>query len=108
MVTGYGVWKFFRKKSTAHSPAIATTCPPSTVAFTLIGRQQFSQSETKSSSPSVASSMTRLSELQKGQEMVVVASRRLFPFSFQFLLGLAAVFAEEVGGFGLVVDDGKI
>ena len=22
-----------------------------------------------------------------------------FPFSFQFLLGLAAVFAEEVGGF---------
>ena len=24
-----------------------------------------------------------------------------FPFSFQFLLGLAAVFAEEVGGFAL-------
>ncbi len=29
--------------------------------------------------------------------MVVVVSRRLFPFSFQFFSRLAAVFAEEVG-----------
>ena len=43
--------------------------------------------------------MTRVSELQKGHEMVVVDSRRLFPFSFQFFTRLAAVFAEEVGGF---------
>ena len=44
--------------------------------------------------------MTRVSELQKGQEMVVVGSRRLVPFSFQLFTRLAAVFAEEVGGFG--------
>ncbi len=31
-----------------------------------------------------------------------------FPFSFQFFTRLAAVFAEEVGGFGLVAFDGKI
>ena len=52
--------------------------------------------------------MTRVSELQKGQEMVVVASRRLFPFSFQFFTRLPAVFAEEVGGFGMFEKDGKI
>ena len=27
---------------------------------------------------------------------------------FQFLLGLAAVFAEEVGGFGFIINDGLI
>ena len=43
--------------------------------------------------------MTRVSELQKGHEMVVVDSRGLLPFSFQFFTRLAAVFAEEVGDF---------
>ena len=43
--------------------------------------------------------MTSVSELQKGHEMVVVASRRLFPFRFQFFARLAAVFAEEGGYF---------
>jgi hypothetical protein len=34
----------------------------------------------------------------------------LLPFSFQFFTRLAAVFAEEVGGFGMVVifSDGQI
>ena len=32
----------------------------------------------------------------------------LFPFSFQFFTCLAAVFAEEVGGFGVVVGYGPI
>ena len=32
----------------------------------------------------------------------------LVPFSFQFFTRLAAVFAEEVGGFGLFVIDGPI
>ena len=70
--------------------------------------QQFSQSETKSISPSIPSRMTRVSELQKGQEMVVVASRRLFPFNFQFFTRLAAVFAEDFDGFGVVGSDGCI
>ena len=39
--------------------------------------------------------MTRVSELQKGQEMVVVDSRKLLPFSFQFFGCLGSVFAEE-------------
>ena len=85
VVKGYGVRKFFRKKSTAHSPSIETTCPPSTTALTLIGRQQFSQSDTKSSSPSIPSSMTRVSELQKGQEIVVVPSNDYFPSAFNFV-----------------------
>ncbi len=93
---GYGVWKFFRKKVRLILLQSKLPCPPSTTAFTLIGRQQFSQSETRSSSPSVPSSMTRVSELQKGQEIVVVPSNGLFPFSFQFFTRLAAVFAEEV------------
>ena len=38
--------------------------------------------------------MTRVSELQKGQEMVVVDSTKLLPFRFQFFTCLAAVFAE--------------
>ena len=46
--------------------------------------------------------------MQKGQEMVVVASRRLFPFSFQFCTRLAAVFAEEVGDFGLFGNNSTI
>ena len=44
--------------------------------------------------------MTRVSELQKGHEMVVVDSRKLLPFSFQFFSCLGSVFAEEVGDFG--------
>ena len=52
--------------------------------------------------------MTRVSELQKGQEMVVVDSRKLLPFSFQFFGSFAAVFAEEVGHFGVLVFDGRI
>jgi len=59
----------------------------------LMGRQQFSQSETRSTSSSVRSSMTRVSELQKGQEMLVVGTRMLLLFSFQFFSRLAAVFA---------------
>ena len=43
--------------------------------------------------------MTRVSELQKGQEMVVVYSRKLLPFSFQFFNRLCSVFAEEVRQF---------
>ena len=31
-----------------------------------------------------------------------------YPFSFQFLLGLAAVFADEVGDFGMIAHDGPI
>ena len=31
-----------------------------------------------------------------------------FPFSFQFFTRLAAVFAEEVGGFGMFAPDGRI
>ena len=49
--------------------------------------------------------MTSVSELQKGHEMVVVASRRLFPFSFQFFTRLGSVFAEEVGKFGTFESD---
>ena len=45
--------------------------------------------------------MTRVSELQKGHEMVVVDSRKLLPFSFQFFTRFGSVFAEEVGGFGI-------
>ncbi len=76
-------WRIFeRDGKQAYSASKPTTWPPSTVAFTLIGLQQFSQSETRSIFPSIPSGMTRVSELQKGQEMVVVDSRRLFPFSF--------------------------
>ena len=50
--------------------------------------------------------MTRVSELQKGQEMVVVVSRKLLPFSFQFFSPLAAVFAEEVGGLFMRIANG--
>ena len=106
-----GLWcvEIFSQKSAPHSPSIETTLSPlSTTAFTLIGRQQFSQSETRSVSPSIPSRMTRVSELQKGQEMVVVASRRLFPFSFQFFTRLAAVFAEEGGYFGIFALDAPI
>jgi len=49
--------------------------------------------------------MTRVSELQKGQEMVVVASRRLFPFSFQFFTRLAAVIKEKGDCFYVVADE---
>ena len=52
--------------------------------------------------------MTRVSELQKGQEMVVVDSRKLLPFSFQLFTRLAAVFAEEVDDFGVFEIDGPI
>ena len=43
--------------------------------------------------------MTRVSKLQKGQEMAVVVSRKLLPFSFQFFSCLGSVLAEEVGNF---------
>ena len=78
-----------------YSVSKPTTRPPSTVAFTLIGLQQFLQSDTKSSSPCIPSSMTRVSEVQKGQEIVVVLSNGLFPFSFQFFTRLASVFAGD-------------
>ena len=52
--------------------------------------------------------MTRVSELQKGQEMVVVDSRKLLPFSFQFFTRLGSVFAEEVGDFGFSFFDGLL
>ena len=38
----------------------------------------------------------------------VVEHSGLFPFSFQFFTRLAAVFAEEVGGFGSFCTDGHI
>ena len=47
--------------------------------------------------------MTRVSDLQKGQEMVVVDSRKLLPFSFQFFGSFAAMFAEEVDSFDTMV-----
>ena len=52
--------------------------------------------------------MTRVSELQKEQEMVVVDSRKLLPFSFQFFGSFAAMFAEEVDSFDTIVADGPI
>ena len=45
---------------------------------------------------------------QQPQGVQVVEWVGLAAFSFQFFSRLAAVFAEEVGGFGVVVDDGKI
>ena len=52
--------------------------------------------------------MTRVSELQKGHEMVVVDSRKLLPFSFQFFTRLGSVFTEEVGEFGFSIFDSYI
>ena len=39
---------------------------------------------------------------------ILIQADILFPFSFQFFSRLAAVFAEEVGGFGMVPLDGSI
>ena len=51
--------------------SINSTCPPSTLAITEIGRQQFSQSDTISTSPSSPSRITSVSDPQKGHMMVV-------------------------------------
>jgi hypothetical protein len=48
--------------------------------------------------------MTRVSELQKGQEIVVVPSNDYFPSASNS----SNVFAEEGGKLGLFVPDGKI
>ena len=41
-------------------------------------------------------------------DFTMVEGVGLVPSGFKFLLGLATVFAEEVGDFGLFVFDGKI
>ena len=48
VVMCYGLWKFFIKIEKFNPPLSRTTYTPSTVALTLIGRQQSSQSETRS------------------------------------------------------------
>ena len=72
-------------------------------APTLIGLQKFSQSGSVEIIFSLTPSrMTSVSELQKGQEMVVVVSRKLLPFRSIFHPSFKDQWIKPLNNYGII------